>query len=77
MRRIATPSLSLAALLACGCASGRLPRNVYPDPAVLPASGALPADAPPVPRLAREAVPDSVMLRDQIGSQYQDSPAPY
>lgn len=63
--RIIAASLVLAVTL-IGCAAGRsgLMRPAGPDA------------GPPAGRYARQAVPDAVMLPDQAGSFYRDTPAP-
>lgn len=63
--RIIAASLVLVVTLA-GCAASR---SGLTRPA---ASGA----EPPAGRYARQAVPDTVMLPDQVGSYYRDTPAP-
>ena len=70
-----------SALLAQGCGMSRPYRNIgvgRPDPSVRRASvesGGETSDARGA-RFSRDAVPDSVMLRDQIDTGYRDTPAP-
>lgn len=69
MRRIALVAAMFAACWSSGCATS----------VPLTGKGRRPADADgrpegPIPRFARDAVPDAVMLQDQLGSGYRDSP---
>lgn len=68
-RRIAWIVPVVGALMLMGCSSmGRRGAGTTP-------LAAEPETAPPG-RFAREAVPNSVMLQNQAGSFYRDTPAP-
>jgi hypothetical protein len=68
MRRIALVAAMFAAGWSQGCATG--------IPLAGPGRRPTAADDAPAPgrRFARDAVPDAVMLHDQLDSGYRDSP---
>lgn len=79
MRRNALAALVFAATFATGCGPTVPYRNVgvgRSDPAVVPAATGGDASEVSVPRFSRDAVPDSVMLREQANAGYNDSPGP-